>query len=90
MYVHALYVLHVCHSVCAEVRGQAVGLGSSHLVGSRNDSKCLYPTCAFPAPFEAQRDRKLGETYYLLIQRDRVVLLCGGEERAETGISCTS
>lgn len=90
MYVHALYVLHVCHSVCAEVRGQAVGLGSSHLVGSRNDSKCLYPTCAFPAPFEAQRDGKVGETYHLLIQRDRVVLLCGGEERAETGISCTS
>lgn len=68
-----------------------MGPGSSHLVGSRNDSnECLYPTCAFPAPFEAQRDRKLGETYYLLIQRDRVVLLCGGEGRAETGISCTS
>lgn len=47
-------------------------------------------SCAFPALFEAQRDRKLGETYYLLIQRERVVLLCGGEGRAGTGISCTS
>lgn len=99
-----LFILYMCmHYMCCMCVTACVRRSEDKLwdlvllttwVPGMSDNKCLcpssHPTCAFPAPFEAQRDRKLGETYYPLIQRDRVVLLCGGEERAETGISCTS
>lgn len=76
-YMHYMCCTCVIAHVCRlEVKLWGLVLLSTRVPGVTTGAvaRLAIPTCAFPAPCEAQRDRKLGETYYLLIHRDRVVL----------------